>query len=383
MTHLPDSRAFWRGIPRRSRRRRQRPLNAAELATIADLNSELLKCEQRVRVEAETLRQAFEARLAAGDATLTDFELDVRVTFHLRQGDLRFDADDDNILMALATSLRRENEHRRETPVLVSNEVQQALSDAQVSELLFSLLEYAQFAPADLCRIGSVWTDVVATAQRCTPLTFDCGLLARVAGQARVKAQKAAPPEFAFGEIVRVQAHGYAEFGIVEDYSVDEPEQPYLIGLLSDTYPLDHAHTAAADLRRPDAPLDDELVRKLRRRWLYGGRNLPAERCEVCGAVVGWCDANDGMHQLFRKYKVVAKDFPWLPEALVGELDVALAEARRGKGDGELGAGWGAGGAGLGFDWRGFGNAWILCGSGSQTRLGIEPAGTCRQEREQ
>ncbi len=162
---LPKGKFHWR-IPLRLRRRRTRPLLAVELGQIARLNSQLADIEVWIEAEADAMRQAFLARKAAGDPHLADFELEAEVTLYLRNDDPKWLDNDDNQLMKLTVCLTKPDAGRH-WALRVPGEVRQALGSARVTELLYTLFEYGGFSPFDLSRVGQVWAEVVATAQKC------------------------------------------------------------------------------------------------------------------------------------------------------------------------------------------------------------------------
>lgn len=163
MIFLPKSGI--RRIPRRLRRSHRRQLLASDWGRIGLLNAALADVEAWIIREADAQRAAFCARLAEGDPQLTDFELEAVVTFYLRRDDPKWADDQDNILITLAVCLVQAD-GGRDWPLPMPDEVSQALGATPMTELLYTLLEYGDFWLADLCRVGTVWADVVATAQK-------------------------------------------------------------------------------------------------------------------------------------------------------------------------------------------------------------------------
>jgi len=153
-------------IPPRLRRSHRRRLLASDLARIGPLNAALAELEVWIQREASAQRAAFRARLAAGEPQLTDFELEAIVTCYVRCDDPKWADDQDNILATLSVDLVKPDEGRDWAFSVLHPEVEQALGAGKMTELLFTLLEYADFGPADLCRVGTVWAEVVATAQK-------------------------------------------------------------------------------------------------------------------------------------------------------------------------------------------------------------------------
>lgn len=163
MVLLPDYQTFRRGIPPRLRRLRTKPLTPGEIAAIARLHMVLVDVQRSLAQEAATAQQQFEARLAAGDANLCDYEIDARVDFYLCEHDPRH--GDDALMMSLHTSMRRVTEswdHHDLAPA----DVLRALDGAPVTDMMHALTEYAGFAPFDLCRIGRVSVELIARSQR-------------------------------------------------------------------------------------------------------------------------------------------------------------------------------------------------------------------------
>ena len=135
MIFLP-TRGFWR-IPGHLRRRRSRPLDATERSAIVRLNAELAAIERHISDEATAVRIAFQQRLADGDPGLSDFELEGRVSFHVRQDDPRYDDGRDDVMAELRVDLK-EHDRGRDYPLpLFSAELDE--NGEQVSSFILHL----------------------------------------------------------------------------------------------------------------------------------------------------------------------------------------------------------------------------------------------------
>ena len=77
------------------------PENIAELEK---LNVHLRVIENEANVEVQKIKQALQARLREQEDFLTDYEIEIEVTFDLRKDDPEYSEDEDNILVTLYCS---------------------------------------------------------------------------------------------------------------------------------------------------------------------------------------------------------------------------------------------------------------------------------------
>ena len=139
--------------------------NEENIVSLKKLNSYLQVIEKEANAEVGKIKQALQTRLQKQKEFLTDYEIDIEVVFVLREDDLDYSEDEDNILVTLHCCDHIGSENAEEN--YDYNTISKLLPFRHCA--LFHAL-YDHVSPhldlSELLRIGSAWVNIHVEYQR-------------------------------------------------------------------------------------------------------------------------------------------------------------------------------------------------------------------------
>ena len=134
---------------------------------VQHINDRLMVIERHVKRETLSLIAQLEARVLNPDDWLSDYELELEVTFWLREDDPAFKEEDDNILATLHESLKRLR-HPEDHWGLddgVNYNIAHAIDGHPMQDefhcwLYHCLYDHTPLTPEGLLRIGHIWVNI-------------------------------------------------------------------------------------------------------------------------------------------------------------------------------------------------------------------------------
>ena len=142
-------------------------LTQSNLNTLQKLNHKLKSLEKKLLKEAITLDEVLLKRVEDKEDLLHDYEINLIISFYLKEDDVHYDENEDNILVTLREYLKNISIDEKKNPWRWSanhNEFRGQTDHLMKGEnhcwLYHSLYDHTHLSFEDLLRIGTIWSDI-------------------------------------------------------------------------------------------------------------------------------------------------------------------------------------------------------------------------------
>jgi len=148
--------------------RKEEDLTLEQREKLVQLNLTLSKTEHNIKKQGQQLQVECRNRIADDSNFISDYELDVIITFWLKESDSDFDEERDNIVAVLNESIKHNNFTTHLGSNNNHNEFQHwewhPMRNEQHCWLYHCLYDHCDISWVDIFRIGQIWVE------------FDCRL---------------------------------------------------------------------------------------------------------------------------------------------------------------------------------------------------------------
>jgi len=146
-------------------------LTREQRETLVQLNLTLARTERNIKKQGQQLQVECQNKIADASNFISDYELDVIITFWLKESDPDFDEERDNIVAVLNESIKHNNFTTHLGGNKNHNEFQywewHSMQDEQHCWLYHCLYDHCDISWIDILRIGQVWVEFDCRLQNC------------------------------------------------------------------------------------------------------------------------------------------------------------------------------------------------------------------------
>jgi hypothetical protein len=143
---------------------------------LMNLNSKLADIEQGIKKECQVLNAELERKLNDPNDWLEDYEIECNVQFMIKEDDLDYDEDSDNILVELSDHIKHQDWSWGMGDGNNHNDMEGwencPMSNEQHCSMYHALYDHTDLGWVNMLRIGSLWIDIEVVYQKSYEIDF-------------------------------------------------------------------------------------------------------------------------------------------------------------------------------------------------------------------